>query len=95
MKLESYRTSIGIGPVEAARQLNVGYLKYWRWEEGKSIPLPEAMDRIVAWSGGKVTANDFYEHRAEIKRARESAKKKPAPKPKPRKKAKARARSRA
>lgn len=60
MKLAAYRKNIRkIGPVDAARELKVGYICYWRWEQGQTMPRKAALQKIEQWSEGHVTANDF------------------------------------
>ncbi len=60
MKLATYRKTIrGIGPVEAAKELGVSYVRYWRWEHDQSMPRKTALQKIEKWSEGHVTANDF------------------------------------
>jgi hypothetical protein len=59
MKLRDYRESLRIGPVDAARQLGVNFCTFYRWEKGYSIPRRVMQLKIMDWSGGKVTPNDF------------------------------------
>lgn len=60
MKLKEYRESVRqIGPTEAAKELGVAYIRYWRWEQGKAVPQASALRRIREWSAGQVTADDF------------------------------------
>lgn len=60
MDLETYRTTVKkIGPTEAAKELEVSYVRYWRWETGKTMPTLNALKKIKEWSDGQVTANDF------------------------------------
>lgn len=60
MKLKEYRESVRrIGPTEAASELGVSYVRYWRWEQGKAVPQTSALRRIREWSAGQVTADDF------------------------------------
>lgn len=33
----------------------------WKWENGKAIPRPEYMRKIIDLSRGSVSANDWYE----------------------------------
>lgn len=37
----------------------------WKWENGKAIPRPEYMRKIIDLSGGAVSANDWYAEAAE------------------------------
>jgi len=60
VKLKEYRETVRrIGPVEAARELEVSYIRYWRWETGASTPNAKGLRRIRDWSDGQVTPNDF------------------------------------
>lgn len=60
MKLAVYRKSVrDIGPVEAAKELGVSYVRYWRWENDEAMPRKAALQKIEKWSEGHVTANDF------------------------------------
>ena len=60
MKLATYRKTVrDIGPVEAARELGVSYVRYWRWEQEQSMPRKAALQQIMQWSDGQVTPNDF------------------------------------
>lgn len=62
MKLRDYRESVlKIGPTEAAKELGVDYIRYWRWENGKAMPQARALKKIKEWSGGEVTADDFLD----------------------------------
>ena len=67
MTLEEYQDSQRIGPVEAARQLGVNYCTYFKWVKGKVIPRRPMMLKIMDWSGGKVTPNDFITNTEEAK----------------------------
>jgi hypothetical protein len=60
MDLETYRITVKeIGPTEAAKELGVSYVRYWRWEKRRSVPTSGAIKTIMKWSNGQVTANDF------------------------------------
>lgn len=59
MKLLEYTESQRIGPVEAARQLDVNFCTYYRWVKGYSTPRRVTQLKIQDWSGGHVTPNDF------------------------------------
>lgn len=37
----------------------------WKWENGKAIPRPEYMRKIIDISDGAVSANDWYAEAAE------------------------------
>ncbi len=60
MKLQAYRERKRLTRFQAAQQLDVDTSTVWRWETGKAEPLPAQIRRINEWSGGKVTANDFW-----------------------------------
>lgn len=60
MKLKIFRENLQISQSEAACQLLVSKDVYNSWEYGVRIPRPAMMKKIIEWSGGKVTANDFY-----------------------------------
>ena len=59
MNLLEYRESLRIGPVDAARQLNVNFCTYYRWEKGYNVPRRVMQLKIMDWSKGQVTPNDF------------------------------------
>lgn len=60
MDLATYRETVReITPTDAAKELGVGYICYWRWETGRTTPRDKAMRKIMEWSDGEVTANDF------------------------------------
>lgn len=61
MKLKKYREGRNIKQNQAAEELDVTKDVYNSWEYGVRIPRPENMKKIAEWSGGQVTANDFYE----------------------------------
>lgn len=60
MKLGQYLERIGKSGRQAAKELEVSPAAVCRWINGKCIPSPEEMRKIMRWSGGKVMANDFY-----------------------------------
>lgn len=60
MNLKDYREIRNITAVEAAKELGVTYLRYWRWESGDIMPKIDQMIKIKRWSKGAVTADDFY-----------------------------------
>lgn len=60
MKLEAYRTKKRLSRFQAAQEIGVDTSTIWRWETGKGEPKPAQIRRIVEWSNGKVTANDFW-----------------------------------
>ena len=61
MKLKTYRTNKNLSQREMAEKLGVSRDVYISWEIERSIPRPENMSKIVAYTGGEVQANDFYE----------------------------------
>lgn len=61
MNLKTHRTNKQISQEEAAQELCVSKDVYVSWEGRKRIPRQENMQKIYDWSGGEVTANDFYE----------------------------------
>ena len=65
MDLEGFLNIKGIRPADAAKELGVTYLKYWRWHSGSVIPKPKEMAKIKKWSNGAVTADDFYSQHEE------------------------------
>jgi len=65
MKLIEYQESQRIGPVEAARQLGVNYSTYYKWRMGYVVPRRVMQLKIMDWSGGKVTPNDFIINKKE------------------------------
>lgn len=60
MKIKLYREKMNLSQVEAATQLSVSKDVYNSWEYEIRIPRPKQMKKIYEWSGGQVTANDFY-----------------------------------
>lgn len=60
MKLKTYREMLKISQSEAATKLSVSKDVYNSWEYGVRIPRQKMMKKIIEWSGGKVSANDFY-----------------------------------
>lgn len=46
---------------QAAKELGFNYEDLRRYCAGLVIPRPDRMAKITEWSGGEVTANDFYE----------------------------------
>jgi transcriptional regulator with XRE-family HTH domain len=59
MTLKQFRELRGLRSGDAARELGVTYVQYWRWENGKTIPEPHNMRKISEWSKGAVSANDL------------------------------------
>jgi hypothetical protein len=60
MKLHTYIENEGITLAAAVFELKVTRQALNLWIEGKRIPRPANMETISKWSGGKVTASDFY-----------------------------------
>lgn len=60
MKLKKYMETNGITLETAASELGMAYENVRRYAAGLVIPRIESMQKIVKWSGEKVTANDFY-----------------------------------
>ena len=46
---------------EIASDLGVNQSIYQKWEKGETIPRSDNMQKIVAYTKGEVTANDFYD----------------------------------
>lgn len=61
MTLLEYLKTKNIKQEDAARDLGVGQGVCSMWANGKRIPRPDRMAKITEWSGGEVTANDFYQ----------------------------------
>lgn len=45
---------------QVAKDLDVKWTTVWRWETGRARPQPEMIKKITAYTGGQVTANDWY-----------------------------------
>jgi transcriptional regulator with XRE-family HTH domain len=61
MTLDEYMTRNDISDEDAARALGVAHrITVNRYRRGKRLPCREVMTRIHRWSGGQVTANDFF-----------------------------------
>lgn len=48
-----------------ATELGASKGMLWKWENGKAIPRPEYMRKIMEISSGAVTPNDWYAEAAE------------------------------
>jgi transcriptional regulator with XRE-family HTH domain len=60
MLLRDYRKTVAkLSRAKAGEAIGVDQITVWRWENGRSIPMPEQMRKVQAWSGGQVTPNDF------------------------------------
>ena len=60
MNLKSYREKKQLSQREMAENLEVSRDVYISWENGRSIPRPENMQKIMEATGGEVQPNDFY-----------------------------------
>lgn len=60
MKLKKYMNMKNISIEKAASDLGISYENVRRYTADLVIPRPAMMKKIVEWSGGEVTANDFY-----------------------------------
>lgn len=61
MKLKEYLDRESKTMAEMARDLNFSHTAIRLWVEGQRCPRPEQMQKIVAYTKGEVTANDFYD----------------------------------
>ena len=61
MKLRAYMQKEGLGDAQFAERIGVHRQTVRQYREGKRIPRPEIMRRIVEVTGGEVTAQDFYD----------------------------------
>ena len=64
MKLKAYRELRLLTQAEVAEQLGTHTANVCRWEDG-TIPRIEMVRKIREWSGGAVTAEDFYTEEVE------------------------------
>lgn len=60
MKLLEFRKKQNKTQKQMADFFEVSLDVYCSWEYGKKIPNKENMQKIVSYTQGKVTANDFY-----------------------------------
>ena len=60
MKLQEYRKKENKTQQDMANDLGVFQSVIQKWESGETIPRPESMQKIIAYTKGEVTANDFY-----------------------------------
>lgn len=60
MDIHTYLKTNKISYADAAKQIGVTPEAVSFWARGKRIPGRAEMRRIHNWSGGAVTANDFY-----------------------------------
>lgn len=61
MQLEQYRKLRKLSRRAAAIELKCAENTLYRWEKGRQTPRPKDLKKIREWSGGAVTANDFFE----------------------------------
>jgi transcriptional regulator with XRE-family HTH domain len=59
VKLKAYRELRRLTQADVAEQLGTDQVNVCRWEDG-TIPRPDMVRKIRNWSGGAVTAEDFY-----------------------------------
>lgn len=60
MKLYQWRKKENKTQQELAIDLGVFQSVIQKWESGETIPRPDSMQKIVTYTKGEVTANDFY-----------------------------------
>ena len=60
MKLATFLKSEKIAIEACAKQIGVSHVAVYRYINGQRIPDKNTMIKIISWSGGAVTANDFY-----------------------------------
>ncbi|UNY40590.1 XRE family transcriptional regulator [Pararheinheimera phage vB_PsoM_KLER1-1] len=59
MKIADYIEEQRFKLFEVCEQLGVDHSTLWRWMNGKTPPSKENLTKIMKWSDGKVTPNDF------------------------------------
>ena len=60
MLLKTYRVATAkLSREKAGKELGVDGITLWRWENGRSIPEADNLRKIMEWSNGQVTPNDF------------------------------------
>lgn len=59
MTLTDFLNKYNMSQAEFAKSINETPMNVSRWVHG-TIPSPEMMAKIVAYTKGEVTANDFY-----------------------------------
>ena len=64
MKLKQYRELRQMTQAEVAEQIGTDKTNVCRWEDG-TIPRADMVRKIREWSGGAVTAEDFYTEEVE------------------------------
>ena len=60
MHLKDYIALTGKSLPDVGRELGVSAAAVSRWQNGKAIPEPHLMRKIMKWSNGNVMPNDFY-----------------------------------
>lgn len=60
MKLSEFIKCKEISVADMARDLNKQHCVVRRWVIGTKIPTAENMQKIIAYTGGEVTPNDFF-----------------------------------
>lgn len=70
--LKKWRIKNGMTIPELARALEVGEANLYRWENG-DLPRPGRLRRLVEFTGGEVTLDEFIDFAADQK-AREGGK---------------------
>lgn len=61
MKLSEYLIKYNINQEDIASALETTQATISRWVNGDFVPSLENMQKIIAFTKGEVTANDFYE----------------------------------
>jgi transcriptional regulator with XRE-family HTH domain len=62
MRLALYCEKNGVTAAELATHLKVSLRTAYRYLSGERIPDREVMPRLVRWSRGGVSPNDFYQN---------------------------------
>jgi transcriptional regulator with XRE-family HTH domain len=62
MKLASYLSANGCTYADFAQKVGASTFAVGKWVRGERLPRPGVLSRIVAETGGQVTANDFFGH---------------------------------
>lgn len=63
MKLAEYMALKGVKDREVSEGTGLHISTVCRLRKDGQIPLPQAMNAIYQFTGGKVSANDFYGHK--------------------------------
>lgn len=61
MQLKEHISNTNKTYKEVAQEIGCSETDIYRYCAGLIIPRPDRMAKITEWSGGEVTANDFYE----------------------------------